>query len=168
MPHPPAVIRKAKPYVPDCCLKHWPTMPVTVSFVHNRDYSERRRRIVLEGFGEWHARDPAVSFVEVPRDAEVTVQFDLNRRSCWTETQYEGSILKSARIWMGLGDPNNRGRELADPDARALSAHEAGHALGVIGHSEDPGDLMFHSISRTENETVSDPDLATLEEAYGE
>jgi predicted Zn-dependent protease len=44
--------------------------------------------------------------------------------------------------------------------------HEMGHALGIGGHSPDPGDVMFWQVSRTATSGLSERDRATLTEIY--
>lgn len=44
--------------------------------------------------------------------------------------------------------------------------HEMGHALGLLGHSDDPGDIMFPGISRVPGKGLSARDRNTLRELY--
>jgi predicted Zn-dependent protease len=41
-----------------------------------------------------------------------------------------------------------------------------GHALGIGGHSPDPGDIMYARASKTASNGLSERDRATLAELY--
>lgn len=49
---------------------------------------------------------------------------------------------------------------------RAIMAHELVHAMGSGGHSEDPHDVMFHSIDVNPRYTLSHGDIGQLHPAY--
>ena len=44
--------------------------------------------------------------------------------------------------------------------------HEMGHALGLMGHSDDPGDVMFPSVSGRSGAGLSERDRRTLRDVY--
>ncbi len=47
--------------------------------------------------------------------------------------------------------------------------HEVGHALGLAGHSSNPDDLMYFSVSLTDEEKkISDRDRNTLDKVYSQ
>lgn len=48
---------------------------------------------------------------------------------------------------------------------RRTATHEALHAVGIIGHSDNPKDLMYKESGR--NGKITGNDLATLAKAYG-
>ena len=44
--------------------------------------------------------------------------------------------------------------------------HEMGHALGLMGHSDDPNDIMFPSVTHRTEKGLSDRDRRTLAALY--
>ena len=72
---------------------------------------------------------------------------------------YDGSeTLHSATVQLGItGDARNDG---------ITATHEFGHALGLIGHSPHPGDLMFNQGNDTDCGCLTSRDVNTLLTAY--
>ena len=56
------------------------------------------------------------------------------------------------------------GRPLSDTIMKCISLHELGHAVGLWGHSDDDGDIMFEQVGNTTS--VSARDQATLVKLY--
>jgi TonB family protein len=56
---------------------------------------------------------------------------------------------------------------IAEPEEiEEVVLHETGHALGLIGHSEDPRDIMYPSVVEDRSPGLSERDRATLRELY--
>jgi predicted Zn-dependent protease len=58
-------------------------------------------------------------------------------------------------------------RPVTDNLIRLISLHEIGHALGLIGHSHNPADIMFFSESLVdEKRDLTERDRKTLARLY--
>lgn len=61
------------------------------------------------------------------------------------------------------------GAYLAEGFAHRIALHEMGHALGLLGHSRNPQDVMFSSMVVSDKDcNLSDRDKATMVALYGE
>ncbi|HET6385695.1 MAG TPA: matrixin family metalloprotease [Armatimonadota bacterium] len=151
-------------------LQRWRRFPVSVVFPHDANYSLRRQEEALAGFQQWTAAtNGKVSFRlrDASGAADIMVRFDSARVKSETITQYDvrRDTLYHADIYIGMTVDDGSGAEITPGDVRELAAHEFGHALGIDGHSPDPGDLMYHSLGNT-NRAVTARDLNTLRKAY--
>ena len=48
-----------------------------------------------------------------------------------------------------------------------ITLHEIGHALGIMNHSGNRGDIMFHDVSTYRKGSVSNRDINTIKKIYG-
>lgn len=73
-----------------------------------------------------------------------------------------GSELKHVRICLStIGEVRN---PVTEKSMYLTSLHELGHALGIEGHSDNPGDIMFYTLSTAAD--VSSRDANTLRKLY--
>ncbi len=163
-------------------LLHWPQMPVRVCFAPSPLNTPERRRRVQAGFDEWvQATGGAACYrlVDSEADADITVSIagqvaqPKNTRTLGqTVLTYTGTILTKVVIQLVYLEDN-------PAQCQEICAHEFGHALGIDGHSDDPGDMMFpvlsHSLFQVGNPEldwlcrpgrVTPRDAATLAAAY--
>ena len=75
-----------------------------------------------------------------------------------TTPDYSDNELYSMSVTLTTTDPN--GKPHKPEDVRKVSTHEFGHALGIMGHSEKPGDIMYPS-TQTDGE-LTKRDINTL------
>lgn len=163
-------------------LLHWEHFPLRVFFPAGRFATRERKALALAGFDEWvRATRGIVRYQVVPAgaQADVTVTFTPHppasgptQTGGLTVLTRTGAALRKAALSLTERDE--------DPDGfQATAAHEFGHALGIGGHSDDPGDLMFPVMSlprpMVRNEETDPPlrargvtprDLNTLHAAY--
>ena len=93
----------------------------------------------------------------------------LSKRSESGETQVfvgpEGVIQNAKIILLTL--PITSLRAVSDNLIRLVSLHEVGHALGLLGHSQNPADVMFFSEPLTdERKELSTRDSKTIVRLY--
>lgn len=136
----------AAPVRADVVLHHWAHMPIRVRFDHGDAFTEQREAQAIAGFAEWSIETGGrVYFLTVqdPKKADVTVHF-VNQPYVSsqpgtlgeTQTETRGEILKHAQIAFATTG-------VSPAEMTETAAHEWGHALGIGGHSDDPGDLMY-------------------------
>lgn len=146
-------------------LHRWTHFPLTVAFVRDANFSASLEQSAIAGLNDWvSATESRVTYrlVNDPASADITVQFTPERDYGVTDTAFHNDILSHASVSVGIA-PTDGIRPSAD-DVKALSAHEFGHALGIDGHSTDPGDLMYPSVDGSTK--VSPRDENTLAVDY--
>lgn len=80
-----------------------------------------------------------------------------------TFPQYDNNgIIQKSHIQLYTIHPIT-GKAVSDPEIYSTFLHEMGHAVGIVGHSQNPDDLMYASSSR---KTYSDGDVATIRAMY--
>ena len=157
-------------------LLHWEHFPLHLYFVPGDLTTKERKDAVQAGFDQWvHASKGFVRYhvVTKPASAEVTVTFlphesvpDQGGSGGHTTVTFLNLTLKSASIVLATTD-------VTPADLQATAAHEFGHALGIDGHSDDPGDLMYAVLTRSADNdlplpshTLTARDLNTLKVCY--
>lgn len=130
-----------------------------------------------EAFAEWESAAKGalkITFVDKPENASVVCSFtdDLNaienpaelgqtKVSCSAE-----NFLTAAKIEMLTVSPLEPGKELSKASLKQTALHEAGHALGIRGHSSDPGDIMYFARINTADPKLSLRDAGTICKLY--
>lgn len=126
----------------------------------------------------WSGSTNFVKFARVndKNNADIYIRFIDNKKVCdggqcrfvtaYTEPKVSDKILKQMILTFYKTNPLNKGFSQGEIYNTAL--HELGHTLGIMGHSDNPEDLMF-SMSDSENskyypyaQSMSKGDLQTL------
>ena len=88
-----------------------------------------------------------------------------------TELKFRGRHITSASVL--LTRSRFEGTAFLAQDVASTTAHEMGHALGIVDHSPHPGDKMWvsgnfgvHNEGRDPEQLITPRDVNTLEEAY--
>ena len=176
----PDLSRFTPNYGANITLYHWPALPVRVYFANDLTVTPqggsptRVNDLILTGFGRWPAATGGVvGFTQVtdPNQAQITVSTvtipdptGLSETGKTSVTPGAGNVLQSATtqiyVWPDITVP-----ELTQ-GLLATSAHEFGHALGIGGHSLDPGDVMYVSHYPNADVPLSARDLNTIKTIY--
>ena len=161
---------------------YWSNFPLRVAFRSNRTFPDgfggtiSVAAVAADAFGRWrHDTGGRVDFsiVGAADPAEITVQVvEVPGRpgagGTLGQTQMRfvepSGRLTEAEItlyvWPGIT------RAELTQGLRATSAHEFGHALFLLGHSENPADLMHTTINPTEDKFLTSADLNSLRTGY--
>jgi len=155
-------------YIADIAtLRSWRQFPVRVAFVTDSAYTAAAQKRALDGFDFWLQRipnGPTLTVVPASQTSDVTVTFyqfnaatsdtlGTTRVFSSTDPAYAGTI---ARAEMRLGITGDNTLDIA------TAAHEYGHALGIVGHSSDPNDLMYYLGNDTLSGQLTVADVNTL------
>ncbi len=118
-----------------------------------RGYKPNFPTIVKQCFQEWAEKENnrfLLEFTSIKTDADILCHFTNNFNEV-------SSLAEAGETQMRFDDKGNFKRCLivlltenanstltpSENDIRAVSLHEAGHSLGLIGHSPRPADIMF-------------------------
>ena len=71
-----------------------------------------------------------------------------------TSPKIKGDILEYMNMMIHTSDPN--GRNYPPSQIYKVALHEIGHALGMMGHSDNPDDIMYASDQHHEDDVFAD------------
>jgi predicted Zn-dependent protease/Flp pilus assembly protein TadD len=164
-------------------VRSWPnrSMPIRV-FIHSGQHAvgfqPRYVDIVKAAFEEWSAASQGrvrFTFTNNIRDAHMECLWtsdagQLKDRSEGGEARvyYRDKLgIYDAQIFI-LTVPIMREGAVTERSIRHIALHEIGHALGLLGHSSAPGDVMYFSMPLADIEReLSERDKKTLLRLYG-
>lgn len=133
------------------------------------------RNLTMQAFNEWQNKtSKAVSFIFVqdPRYANINVNFvdKINTKSYNNAFEagnctptYEGDYITHADMKILTVDKN--GNKMPSQLLYNIILHETGHAIGLLGHSTNPADIMSTASGRV-NTQLSARDIRTAQLLY--
>ncbi|HVK05590.1 MAG TPA: matrixin family metalloprotease [Armatimonadaceae bacterium] len=156
-------------------LARFERLPVTVAFTNRVTYGDTDlRSVLMAGFSEWAEATGGVlayRVVDDPRDAQVVVTINvLDARPSGGGELASAIVTRTDRridevairmdVWDGMTPA-----EVFD-GVRSTAAHEFGHALGILDHSDSVLDVMYPVHGADERVTLSLRDVNTAKTAY--
>ncbi len=169
----------------DACLKEgltvrWPEsgMPIRVYVAPFRWYEKSKQQesfvynqMVYDAFDTWNrVSGDRVRFQQVARldESQIDVSWRRVDRKSLGHCQYlvnPQSLIYSAEIKIGISDGLLHAAYNSMDEVKHTVLHEIGHALGLLGHSDGPDDIMYvpHQYGVTQ---LSPRDIETLVALY--
>ncbi len=110
---------------------------------------------------------PSFTFVDRPGDADIPFAWEsrfVGREASLTAIRVQPFNRRLTVRAILLGGRTREGGEIPPRRLQARVMHEVGHALGLLGHSPDPGDILY--AVEAPRPALSDRDRATLAALY--
>lgn len=161
--------------------------PLKIALVNqsNVEIPEYYNNEVYRAFSQWEVSSQILKFSSTnnANDADILVKFEnlpndvCDGNDCkyvvgFTTPSIKNNILKKMIITLYTKDPN--GNYFSDKELYNTILHEAGHALGIMGHSYSSDDLMymategsnFYTPYRSSFQYLSSQDINTIKLLY--
>lgn len=161
--------------------------PLKIALVNqsNVEIPEYYNNEVYRAFSQWEVSSQILKFSSTnnANDADILVKFEnlpndvCDGNDCkyvvgFTTPSIKNNILKKMTITLYTKDPN--GNYFSDKELYNTILHEAGHALGIMGHSYSSDDLMymategsnFYTPYRSSFQYLSSQDINTIKLLY--
>ncbi len=144
-------------------------------------YKKPFKDFLIESFDTWcRAVDNRLTWIPAsdPAQADITCQWARTTEGLEQSTGAEGGQTLTEmsvdhegtrRIEHGritLLTFTMQGKPVPDAEMRSTALHEVGHVLGLGGHSSNPRDIMFFTVSGSTAKELSSRDMATLSGLY--
>jgi hypothetical protein len=168
-------------YLREIETRRWPDtklpLKIYITITGERGFDDKLCALIRKAFSQWITTQSslAVEYVYEYGKADIVLEragmgemLDGSAGKTHYDVDMTSRALKRpvTRVRVNLYCPSGRGYDL---DAEAtdifygLALHEAGHALGLDGHSSDPDDIMF---VKSTNLKLSRRDLASIVHLY--
>lgn len=139
-----------------------------------------KKKIIKKAFLIWdEALGTSVHFVFVKdkENADITcfcvkkldgIKLGSTKTFSKKDVKTKKSYLTKAKMQIALLEPISE-KEIDDKNILSTTLHEIGHALGIISHSPQKGDIMYFDSSgyKQEKSEVSNRDVNTVKKIYG-
>ena len=152
------------------------TFPLKVYIQHKTDLPEYFYTEVKKAFLDWQTKTDRFinfTFVDSPRNADIRCYFPKNDAEAddfskkfggITHSEIKNSTLQYMTITFST-KYKGIDKYYTSEIVHSVALHEIGHALGILGHSVNPYDIMYPR-SSTSREQISSGDINTLKLIY--
>ena len=158
-------------------LLHWRRFPLKVAFTNDVAYEQTSlRAVALTGFDEWVQGTGEVTtytLVNEAASADITVTFqdvgglpNSGGELGSTDQNYNVSTLNLNHATTILNYRQGMSADQVYKGLKATAAHEYGHALGIVGHSPNPEDIMYAGVADNVDKPLTQRDLNTIKTDY--
>jgi len=143
------------------------------------DYKDEFAGIFKKAFADWCEATQgkvSVSYVESPQNANIVCKWTANVKDlanpaeggqAFVQMVLQRSIIK-ADLLLLTHDVRVPATVTPESYMRFICLHEIGHALGLAGHSSQPGDIMFSLMNyEAATKELTDRDKKTILALYG-
>jgi predicted Zn-dependent protease len=128
--------------------EEWPRLPVKVFLGSAPEFKWQEG--TREAYDNWSKVFP-LELVALPQSADIRMGWEesilgqghAGEERDWVQVRYRGGELKSQRYAVITVDLSRR---WSKDEMRAIVSHEIGHALGIKGHSDSKGDIMYWQV----------------------
>lgn len=128
-------------------------------------------QLVQRAFQQWSQASNGLlrfALVSTPEEADITVrwvrQLEHNRLG-QSPFKAMGNVIVQSDVVLATHEPDGKTR-LNEQTLYAIALHEIGHALGLQGHSPNPGDMMYYAMGEQPVTQLSQRDRNTLTMLY--
>ncbi len=131
--------------------------------------------IFTRSFKTWDdalGSDLNFKYVKNANEADITIKYVdklSDNQAGSTKTSYikiQGrTYLAKSEISISRCSPI--GFKFTDAQLNKITLHEIGHAIGILGHSDDVNDIMYPSTACPRLSTLSSKDVETVKKIYG-
>ena len=156
------------------------SMPLSV-YIENdprkvKEYSNQYYMAAKSGLEKWNSATKGLisfKYVDTPENADIKILWKtvLDSKLLGSEAgtaytagvtspEYSGKELYAMSIILTTTDPNGKPHDPSDIEK--VSTHEVGHAIGIMGHSLEPGDIMYANSKSNGDLTKRDINTITL------
>ena len=160
-------------------IVRWNKFPITYGFKNSAGVPREFVNEISSAFSEWE-REGNVMFSETEENPNIVINFVKNNKNesmeygkkyvvAYTEPKISGDILEGMNINFYIQDPE--GKNFTRNQIYNTALHEIFHALGFMGHSFDPDNIMYlakdnNAIANDTRESLTGADTSTLQLLY--